>query len=90
MNMKNIFKIGIVTLSLAMGLSSCNDFFDSIPGETYDMEGTFSNRSKTMEFLNNVYSYVNNENSETVHDFRWFTLDCRYYRIGYYLGLAQY
>lgn len=64
MNMKNIFKIGIVTLSLAMGLSSCNDFFDSIPGETYDMEGTFSNRSKTMEFLNNVYSYVNNENSE--------------------------
>ena len=64
MNMKNIFKIGIVTLSLAMGLSSCNDFFDSIPGETYDMEGTFSNRSKTMEFLNNVYSYVPEETLE--------------------------
>lgn len=61
--MKNILKIGILTLSL-LGLSSCNDFFDSIPGQSYDMTETFSNRSKTMDFLNNTYSYVSNENSE--------------------------
>ena len=45
--MKNIFKIGTLALSLAVGLSSCNDFFDAIPGQQYDLEDTFTNRSKT-------------------------------------------
>ena len=56
--MKNIFKIGTLALSLAVGLSSCNDFFDAIPGQQYDLEDTFTNRSKTEQFLNNVYNYV--------------------------------
>ena len=56
--MKNIFKIGTLALCLAVGLSSCNDFFDAIPGEQYDLEDTFTNRSKTEQFLNNVYNYV--------------------------------
>ena len=40
--MKNIFKIGTLALCLAVGLSSCNDFFDAIPGEQYDLEYTFT------------------------------------------------
>ena len=53
--MKNIFKIGALGLLMSVGLSSCNDFFDAIPGEQYDMEDTFTNRQKTEQFLNNVY-----------------------------------
>ena len=56
--MKNIFKIGTLALCLVVGLSSCNDFFDAIPGEQYDLEDTFTNRSKTEQFLNNVYMDV--------------------------------
>ena len=45
-------------------LSSCNNFFDTVPGERYDLQGTFTNRSKTEQFLNNVYSYVPDETRE--------------------------
>lgn len=62
--MKNKLKIGALGLLMAMGLSSCNDFFDAIPGERYDLEGTFTNRQKTEQFLNNVYSYVPDETRE--------------------------
>lgn len=62
--MKNIFKIGALALLVTMGLSSCNDFFDSIPGEQYDLEGTFKNRQKTEQYLNNVYNYVPDESLE--------------------------
>ncbi|MBO5252162.1 MAG: RagB/SusD family nutrient uptake outer membrane protein [Bacteroidaceae bacterium] len=61
---KNILKIGAVLVSALIGFSSCNDFFDAIPGETYDMESTFANKSKTEQFLNNVYSYVPDETQE--------------------------
>ena len=56
--MKNIFKKGTLALCLAVGLNSCNDFFDAIPGQQYDLEDTFTNRAKTEQFLNNVYNYV--------------------------------
>ena len=62
--MKNIFKLGIWVLVMMTGLSSCDDFFDTIPGVQYDLEGTFSNRQKTEQFLNNVYSYVPDETME--------------------------
>lgn len=62
--MKNILKIGALALLMSTGLCSCNDFFDSIPGEQYDLDATFSNRQKTEQFLNNVYSYVPNETRE--------------------------
>lgn len=62
--MKNIFKRGTLVLCLAVGLSSCNDFFDAIPGQQYDLEDTFTNRSKTEQFLNNVYNYVPDETLE--------------------------
>lgn len=62
--MKNIIKIGTLALCLAVGLSSCNDFFDAIPGEQYDLDDTFTNRLKTEQFLNNVYNYVPDETLE--------------------------
>ena len=62
--MKNIVKVGTVALCMAVGLCSCNDFFDAIPGQQYDLEDTFTNRSKTEQFLNNVYSYVPEETLE--------------------------
>lgn len=62
--MKNILKIGVLGLLISTGLSSCNDFFDAIPGEQYDLDGTFSNRQKTEQYLNNVYSYVPDETQE--------------------------
>lgn len=64
--MKKILNIKTLVLCFAFGLTatSCNDFFDAIPGERYDLEGTFINRSKTEQFLNNVYSYVPDETSD--------------------------
>ncbi|WP_321332510.1 RagB/SusD family nutrient uptake outer membrane protein [uncultured Bacteroides sp.] len=62
--MKNIFKTGALALSMIVGLCSCNDFFDSIPGEQYDLEGTFSSKAKTEQYLNNVYTYVPDETQE--------------------------
>ena len=61
--MKNIFKWAVAALVIS-SVASCNDFFPSIPGTQYDLEDTFSDRNKTEEFLNNVYSYVPDETCE--------------------------
>lgn len=53
-----------MVLLASMVFSSCNSFFDAIPGEQYDLPSTFSNRQKTMDFLNNVYSFVPRETQE--------------------------
>ena len=58
-------------------VASCNDFFPSIPGTQYDLDDTFSDRNKTEEFLNNIYSYVPDETCE-----RWPT----YYAGGIWTG----
>ena len=62
--MKNIFKIGALAILLTGGLCSCNDFFDAIPGERYDLDATFTNKTKTEEYLNNIYSHVPDETAE--------------------------
>ena len=62
--MKRVFTIGVSAALVILGLSSCNDFFGTIPGENYDLESTFTNRSKTEQYLNNVYSYVPEETNE--------------------------
>ena len=61
--MKNIVKWAVAALVIS-SVASCNDFFPSIPGTQYDLEDTFSDRNKTEEFLNNVYSYVPDETCE--------------------------
>ena len=60
---KTILK-GLGAAALLCALSSCEDFFETIPGTQYDMESTFQNRTRTEEFLNNVYSYVPEESRE--------------------------
>ncbi|MDE6871734.1 MAG: RagB/SusD family nutrient uptake outer membrane protein [Bacteroidales bacterium] len=62
--MKRIFLIWAAALLAVMGTASCESFFNPIPGEQYDLENTFTDRLKTEEFLNNVYSYVPDETNE--------------------------
>ncbi|MDR1089756.1 MAG: RagB/SusD family nutrient uptake outer membrane protein [Prevotella sp.] len=62
--MKRIFKIGALALMTIIGTSSCNDFFDAIPGEQYDLESTVANRQKMEQYLNNVYQHVPDETME--------------------------
>lgn len=62
--MKNSIKTAVLMASFLLVTSSCNDFFDTVPGHIIDMDDTFSNKNKTLEFLANVYSYVPNENKE--------------------------
>ncbi len=62
--MKKVINIAVSALATVFALSACSDFFGTIPGERYDLESTFTNRIKTEEFLNNVYSYVPAETNE--------------------------
>lgn len=62
--MKRILIIWTSALLMVFGAASCEKFFDPIPGEQYDLENTFTDRLKTEQFLNNVYSYVPDETNE--------------------------
>lgn len=56
--MKKIFKLSLLTFLATVLLSACGDFFEELPGVQLDLDGTFNNRQKTREFLNNVYTYI--------------------------------
>lgn len=60
---KTIYTLA-AAIFLISGTTSCESFFDPIPGEQYDLESTFTSRTRTEEFLNNVYSYVPDETNE--------------------------
>lgn len=62
--MKKFFNIAAISLLMAFGFSSCEDYFDTVPGEQYDMDDTFSDRGKTEQFLTNVYHYIPDETRE--------------------------
>ena len=47
---------------MSAGLVGC-DFFDEMPGVQFDLADTFANRSKTEQFLNNIYSYAPDDNT---------------------------
>lgn len=59
--MNKIIKTGALALAM-FGMVGC-DFFDEIPGKQLDLNDTFSTRTKTEEFLNNVYTYVTDDNT---------------------------
>lgn len=56
--MKKIFKTCILAFSICAGLGGCSDFFETLPGVQLDLNDTFTNRDKTRQFLNNVYTYI--------------------------------
>lgn len=60
--MKKIIKSSILALTLSFGLVGC-DFFEEMPGVQLDLDDTFSNYSKTEQFLNNIYSYAADDNT---------------------------
>lgn len=64
-NKINRLKQGILAL-ICVGLSSCGDFFEPIPGVQFGLEETFTSRQRTEEYLNNVYSYVR-EVTDAIH-----------------------
>ena len=59
--MNKIIKTGALALAM-FGMVGC-DFFDEIPGKQLDLDDTFATRTKTEEFLNNVYTYVTDDNT---------------------------
>lgn len=56
--MKNIVKISILALSVLIGLSGCNDFFEVKPGPQLDLGDTFTDKDKTERYLRNAYSHI--------------------------------
>ncbi len=63
--MNHKFKIGVLLVGFGFSLTACNDFFDIIPMDniiTLDM--TFTDRTKTDQFLTNVYSFVPDEHGQ--------------------------
>ena len=64
--MKNKLKQYILAASICVGLSACNDFFESIPGTQFGLEETFASKQRTEQYLNNVYSYVR-EVTDAIH-----------------------
>lgn len=64
--MKNKLKQYILAASICVGLSACNDFFESIPGTQFGLEETFASKQRTEQYLNNVYNYVR-EVTDAIH-----------------------
>ena len=54
---RNIFKIGLLALTTLM-LSSCSDYFDSVPNDVLDLDKVFTNRGLSLQWLTDVYSYI--------------------------------
>ncbi len=56
--MKNRLINTILALSVLVGVSGCNGFFESLPGPQLDLEDTFTDQYRTEGFLKNVYSHL--------------------------------
>jgi len=62
--MKKIIKnIGLAGLALFTFIS-CNNYFESIPGGSMDLNMVFSNRGLAAKWLSNVYSYLPDETNQ--------------------------
>lgn len=57
MKSKKLIKIAILALA-AVGMQSCDSFFDNEPDNISTMEEVFAHRKGTLEFLANTYSYI--------------------------------
>jgi len=54
--MKKILTIVVATLSLALGLSSCEDYLEKPVSSEINLDSVFSSKERTEQFLWNVYS----------------------------------
>lgn len=57
-SMKTEIKKYVAAALICLGMSSCNDFFEAIPGKQFGLEETFTSKQRTEQYLNNVYSYI--------------------------------
>lgn len=64
-NMKSFAKSSIVCLAgMGLMMSSCNDYFDTVPGEETTLDKTFASRDLTLRFMANIYWYIPNEHMQ--------------------------
>ena len=56
--MKTEIRKYVAAALICLGMSSCSDFFESIPGKQFGLEETFASKQRTEQYLNNVYSYI--------------------------------
>ncbi len=61
MNMKKIYSIMTIFMSLALLLSSCSDALDVAPSGDISLEEVFSDNDRTMYYLNTCYSSLPNK-----------------------------
>ena len=64
--MKNRIRQYLLAASMCVGLTACNDFFESIPGTQFGLDETFGSKQRTEQYLNNVYNYVR-EVTDAIH-----------------------
>lgn len=63
----NIFKLILVGFA-AFSLSSCEDYFDTVPSNVVDLPTVFSNRGLSLQWLTNVYSYIPDNTDQNYYD----------------------
>lgn len=51
--MKNRIRQYLLAASMCVGLTACNDFFESIPGTQFGLDETFGSKQRTEQYLNN-------------------------------------
>ena len=56
--MKTEIRKYVAAALICLGMSSCSDFFEAIPGKQFGLEETFASKQRTEQYLNNVYSYI--------------------------------
>lgn len=61
--MKNKIKVALLS-GLLLVTASCNDYFDTVPGERMTLESVFQSKELTEKFLANVYSYIPDEHNQ--------------------------
>ena len=51
--MKTEIRKYVAAALICLGMSSCSDFFESIPGKQFGLEETFASKQRTEQYLNN-------------------------------------
>ena len=59
----NIYKIGVVALSLMLGMTSCTDYLDKTPDSDVNPETAFRNFTNFQGFVEEIYNCIPNKES---------------------------
>ena len=62
--MKTIKKYTFSLIIIILSLTSCSDYFDSIPENVTTLDDVFSSRVLALQWLSNVYQYLPDESEQ--------------------------